>query len=232
MTYFFILYFCLSCLAVWDEADVTHGVIADITSATNYKKGWVVQTESPNYVDYLFDSNCCNNNEMVLLSRNLNSKKSKNIYFVSNSENMTLETFKFVNIEPKQQQTVDTENMKNRLNFYFGCFESATYTYDGASYTCRESVTSSTLIDIYNSSISLFGDSVNQDFVITYHQKVTLHPYVSVGGVGTQSVTITFQLTIGDSDLTNGVYYLFSGDQTVTISSASTIISSYKLNMG
>ncbi|KAL7720450.1 hypothetical protein QTN25_002218 [Entamoeba marina] len=97
------------------------------------------------YGKYTFNENCCSNNEMVLLV-DRNDAWSKYIFF--SSSNMDMTSLKIINTNGNQQQLIDTENMKNDISFYFGCFSGSTYNYDDDSYTCRQIVNERTLINI------------------------------------------------------------------------------------
>ncbi|KAL7719714.1 Protein serine/threonine kinase [Entamoeba marina] len=220
MSFLIILYFVLFVNSLnedgsWSESrsETGDGIIY-YTYPDDYvylRNGWVYTwTDKHDY--YTFNNSCCSANDMIMLIGR-NDDWAKEIKFADASDSITMNSFRIINTGKKMKHIVNTENMKNGLNFYFGCFESTYYSYDGTDYICRTTLDKKTRIRIYSSSFTLFGDSVDQEFVMIYREKTSEHPYVFVGGIGRQNIEIKFELGVSDSDLTNGVYYLFTTDQ-------------------
>ncbi|KAL7714670.1 hypothetical protein QTN25_007758 [Entamoeba marina] len=113
-----------------------------------------------------------------------------------------------INTDSRTQHVINTDNMKNGLIFYFGCFETTYYSYNGTVYTCRTSVNSDkrTLVDIYSSNLTITtpGSSFN-----------TLN-FENIDTSNVNPINVVFTIESTDTDLSsynlemigNGVYLI------------------------
>ncbi|KAL7714030.1 hypothetical protein QTN25_008454 [Entamoeba marina] len=126
----------------WGESGTGDGIIYyTYPDGNDYtRNGWDYTWE---YLHdyYTFSSSCCSANDMIMLIGR-NDGWTKEYLFDSGSESMTMNSFTIINIDNSIQHIINTENMKNGLNFYLGCFESTYYSYDNTVYTCRTSIDS------------------------------------------------------------------------------------------
>ncbi|KAL7718956.1 hypothetical protein QTN25_003901 [Entamoeba marina] len=118
----------------WCESD--NGVIFYQSWDSCSSDGW--SQSCSDLIDYFkFEENCCSHNEMVLLFDRIDSI-GKYVYFFSSD--MDMASLKIINTNDDQQQTINTQNMKDDISFYFGCFSGSTYSYNGDNYECRETM--------------------------------------------------------------------------------------------
>ncbi|KAL7714041.1 Protein serine/threonine kinase [Entamoeba marina] len=183
----------------WIERYSNDGVISFSDHYDN-RKGWT--NDCYDDTDYFtFNNECCNSNNMKLLI-DRNDEYGKKIYFNSNSDSMTMNSLTIINTYNKMQHCLDTENMKNGLNFYFGCFESTYYSYDGTDYTCRTYLDDSkyTTVEIYSSSFTLFGDNLT---ITTIGASFNILNFDNIDTSNVNPINVVFTIESTDTDLTS-----------------------------
>ncbi|KAL7714031.1 hypothetical protein QTN25_008455 [Entamoeba marina] len=155
----------------WGESETGDGIIYYTHSNNNdyTRNGWDY-TWAYLHDYYTFSSSCCSANDMIMLIGR-NDGWTKEYLFDSGSESMTMNSFTIINTDSSIQHIINTENMKNGMNFYLGCFESTYYSYDNTDYTCRTSIDldKRTIVDIYSSSFTLFGDNKPEEMEQDYY---------------------------------------------------------------
>ncbi|KAL7714033.1 hypothetical protein QTN25_008457 [Entamoeba marina] len=152
--WFSSLVFVLVYSQTWSESGANDGIIYYQSSDSYVRNGWAYDW-SIFCVDYFtFKSTCCSANDMIILI-DRDDDWQKIFQFDSGSDSMTMNSLTIINTNNGMQHCLDTENMKNGLNFYLGCFESTYYSYDGTDYTCRTYLDDSkyTTVEIYSSNI-------------------------------------------------------------------------------
>ncbi|KAL7714381.1 hypothetical protein QTN25_008156 [Entamoeba marina] len=163
-----LLYFVLNVYSdtAWCEFGVVDGLITDEhNDGTGNRNGW--DHQKGNTIDYFVfgDSGCCTLKDMTLLFYN-NDTWTKCVNFTSDNSDSGLTSITMINTYYLMQHVIDTQNMKNGITFYFGCFGTDYYLYhrhdesSSSNYYCRSSVddTAKTNVKIYSSDLILYGD--------------------------------------------------------------------------
>ncbi|KAL7718095.1 Protein serine/threonine kinase [Entamoeba marina] len=183
-----------------------------ISWGSDYSRpGWDVTGSDGSYVNsFIFNSDCCSKRNMEFDNTGGNNDRwSKHFEFTSDVITMT--SMNIRNVYSIQQTKIITESMKNGIEFYLGCFNGDT--------NCRQSLSNTTVVEIYDRNALFFGDDVDQRFVVEFHTKFisSYPPLVFFGGIGEQSINvmITFNLTTNDITALNPIYYLFTTDEMV-----------------
>ncbi|KAL7718434.1 hypothetical protein QTN25_004354 [Entamoeba marina] len=176
----FLLFSCAQ--TYWHEYN-NNGIIAFAETGTN--TNWEVTSDGTNYIDtFTFYSSCCSQKQMKFYNTEMDNEWGK--YFKFDSDNLNLEILIIDNMSQQQQHQVDTNNMKNGLVFFFGCYSGST--------NCRTYVNDDkrTLIEVYDKQATFYTDNIDQKFTFNYHQSTDAfqQPFVFLGGSGQQTLII------------------------------------------
>ncbi|KAL7712247.1 hypothetical protein QTN25_010084 [Entamoeba marina] len=134
--WFSSLVFILVYSQTWSESGANDGIIYYQSNDSYVRNGWAYDWSIFSVDYFTFKSGCCSANDMIILI-DRDGDWQKIFQFDSGSDSMTMNSFTIINTNNGMQHCLDTDNMKNGLNFYLGCFESTYYSYDGTNYTCR-----------------------------------------------------------------------------------------------